>query len=68
MHNPKPVLEKEMQKQLLDFTIQTDYLIWVRPTDLVIINKKTITGQIPDFSVPADHWVKFKENKKKHNT
>ena len=46
--------------------IQTDYLISARRPDLVIVNKKKErTCRIVDFSVPADHRIKLKENKKK---
>ena len=40
MHNPEIVLENEMHNIHWDFEIQTDPLIPVRTTDLVIINKK----------------------------
>ena len=40
MHNPAPVLEKDMHKLLWDFNIQTDHLIPARRPDLIIINKK----------------------------
>ena len=39
MHNPASVLENDTHKLLRDFDIQTDHLISVRRTDLVIINK-----------------------------
>ena len=40
MHNPAPVLEKDLHKLLWDFNIQTDHLIPARRPDLIIINKK----------------------------
>ena len=40
IHQPKSVLENDMQKNLWDFEIQTDHLIPVRRTGLVMINKK----------------------------
>ena len=40
MHNPAPVLENDTHKLLWDFDIQTDHLISVRRSDLIIINKK----------------------------
>ena len=39
MHNPKSVLQNEMDKVLWDFEIQTDHLISVRWPDLVIVKK-----------------------------
>ena len=65
MHNPESVLENEMHKLLWDFEIQTDHLISPRWPDLKIINKKKRVCKIVDFAVPADHWVKLKESKKK---
>ena len=46
----------------------TDHLISDRRPDLIIINKnnkKKRTCKIVDFAVPADHWIKLKECKKK---
>ena len=40
MHNPTPVLEKDIHKLLWDFDIQTDHLISARRPDFIIINKK----------------------------
>ncbi len=40
MHNLAPVLENDTDKLLWNFNIQTDNLIPVRRTDLIIINKK----------------------------
>ena len=40
MHNPAPVIEKDMHKLLWDLNIQTGHLIWARRPDLIIINKK----------------------------
>ena len=45
--------------------MQADHLILARWRDLVIINKKKRTCWIVDFDVPADHRVKWKENKNK---
>ena len=49
MHNSESVLENELHKLVWDFEIQTEHLISVRRTDLVIIE---------DFAVPVDHGVK----------
>ena len=40
VHNPEAVLENDNHKLLWDFGIQTDLLISVRRSDLIIINKK----------------------------
>ena len=40
MHNPAPVLEKDTQKLLWDFNIQTDHLIQARRPNHIIINNK----------------------------
>ena len=58
-------LKNKTHKLLQNFRIQTDQLILARQSDLVIINKRKRTGRIVDFSVPAEHRVKFKENENK---
>ena len=65
MHNPTSVLENETHKLQWDFDIQTDNLISVRRTDLIIINKKKKTCKIVDFAVSPDLRVKLKESEKK---
>ena len=73
MHNPAPVLENDSHKLLWDFNIQTDHLIPVRRSDLIIINKKKKKiklnkkriCKIVDFAVPADHRINLKESEKK---
>ena len=40
MHNLESVLENKTHKIILDFEIQTDYLISVRWPDLIISSKK----------------------------
>ena len=65
MYSPVSVLENETHRLLWDFEIQTDRLISARRPDLIIINRKTRTGKIVDFAVPADRWLKLKENEKK---
>ena len=65
MHNPASVPENETNKLLWDFEIQTDQLISARRPDLVITNKKNRICQIVDFTVPDEHRVKLKENKKR---
>ena len=60
MHNPKPVLENETHKLLLDFNIQTDHLIPTRRPDLKIINTEKRICKIVDFAVPADHRINLK--------
>ena len=65
MRNPKYVLENGMHKLQWDFEIQTYHQISARRPDLIIIkNKKTIC-RIVDFTVLADHRIKFKESEKK---
>ena len=64
MHNLESILKNETHKVPRDFEIQTDYLILVRWSDLVIVNKKTRTCQIVDFAIPPDHRVKIKESEK----
>ena len=58
MHNPQSALEKEMNKFLWDFEIQTDRQISARRPDQ---QKKKRTCRIVDFAAPADHRVKLKE-------
>ena len=58
MHNPKSVLENETYKILLDFEIQTDHLISLRPSDGQ--QKKKKKRKPTDFAVPADHKGKLK--------
>ena len=66
MHNPDSVLENETHKLFWDFEIQMDHLISTKRPDPGIINKKKKrTGRIVNFTVPADHRVKLKENEKK---
>ena len=48
-----------------DFEIQTDFLISARRPDQIIMNERERTCRTVDFSLPADHWVKLKENEKK---
>ena len=64
MHNPAPVLENKIHKLLLDFDVQTDHLISARIPCLIIINKKKRICKIVDFAVPANHWIKLKEQEK----
>ena len=40
MHNQTSVLENDTYKLIWNFDIQTDHLILVRQSDLIIINKK----------------------------
>ena len=40
MHNPAPALEKDTNKLIWDFDMQTDHLISARKPDLIIINKR----------------------------
>ena len=64
LHNTKSVLVNDTHKLFWNFEIQTDPLISARQPELIIINKKERTSRIEDFSVPADHRVKFKESEK----
>ena len=78
MQKPESVLENEMQKIFWDFEMQTDHLISVRRSDLVISKKekkkkekkkkrKKRTCRIVDFSIQGEHRVKIKENEKIDN-
>ena len=58
MNNPAAVLENDTHKLLLDFDIQTDYLISARRPELIIINNKKRICKIVDFAIPADHRIK----------
>ena len=58
---PKSVLENEDYKMLLDFSIQTDFLIEVQRPDLVAVDKKERNCKIIDFAVPGDSRVEEKE-------
>ena len=60
MRKPESVVENEMPKIFWDFEIQTDPLIPTRRPDLVMIKKRSCW--LVDFAVPADNWVKIKEN------
>ena len=78
MHNPESVLENETHKILWDFEIQTNYLISARQPGKKKKNKKKKkkknkkkkkqnirTYRKGDFAVPAEHWAKLKESKKR---
>ena len=47
-----------------DFEMQTDHPIPARKPDIVLINKKKRTCHQVDFAIPADDWVRIKENEK----
>ena len=68
--NPESVLGKETHKLFWDLKKQRDHLISARQIDLMTINKKKEKKErsyrIVDFTVPADHKVKFKELEKKY--
>ena len=69
MHTPAFVLENHTHKLLWDFDMQTDHLISVRRTDLIIIiinKKKKGMWKIVDFAVLDDHRIKLKECEKKY--
>ena len=56
----------ETHKILWDFEIEADHLISARRPDLMIVNKeKKTTCRIVDFAIPANHWVKLKDDKKR---
>ena len=61
MHNPESVRENETHKILWDFEIQTDSPNLGQTTG-PIERKKMWTCWIVDFTVPANHKVKLKEN------
>ena len=65
MHKQKSVLKNETHKVLLDFEIQTDYLIPARIPHLVIINKQKRTYKIVDFGDQGKLREKNKESKKR---
>ena len=64
MHNPASVLENDTHQLQWDFDIQTDHLISVRRSDLIIIYKKKRICKIVDFAIPADQRIKLKECEK----
>ena len=70
MHNLESVLENETHNLLWDFVKQTYPLLLARRSDLVIEKKKPTKKQQStrwnvDSAVPADRWVKLKENDKR---
>ena len=71
MHNPESTLENVKLKIRWDFEIQADLIISARRPDIVTVNnnnnkkKKRRNCRAGDFVVPADHWIKLKENEKK---
>ena len=64
VQNPPSVLENKTNKLLWDFDKVTYHLIISRQPDLIIINQKKTICKIVDFTVPADHRIKLKENEK----
>ena len=56
-----------MHKPLWNFEIKMDHLILARWIDIVIVEKDKRTFRIVDFAVPAEYWLKLKENEKKDN-
>ena len=65
MHNPATVLENDTHKLLLDFDVQTDQLIPVRPYNN---QQKNRIGKTVDIAVQADHRIKLKECEKKNTS
>ena len=63
-HEPESVLENEDYKILLDFSIQTDYVIEAQRPDLVLVDKKERICNIIDFAVAADSRIEEKEKDK----
>ena len=47
-----------------DFSIQTDYVIEARRSDLVVVDKKERRFKIIDFAVPGDSRIEEKETDK----
>ena len=62
-HEPESVLENDDYKILRDFSIQTDHVIKVLRSDLVVVGKKR-TCEIIDFGVPGDGGEGERENRK----
>ena len=66
MHNPEFILEKETQKFLWHFEIQTNHLVSGRQPDLITAHPPNReTCWIVDFAVLADHRGELKESEKK---
>ena len=49
---------------MLDFNIQTDYVIDAQRPDLVVVDKKRRTCKMIDSGVPGDTMIKEKEKEK----
>ena len=63
MNKPRSFLFHDTHKILWDIEVQTNHRIPIRRLELVIRTCYQV-----DFSVPADHSVKMKENKKQKQT
>ena len=57
MYKPESIFENKTHEILLNFKIQTDYLILTRRQNLVLIHKNKIICRVGDF-IPADHRLK----------
>ena len=67
MQNPARVKGNDTNKRLREFEVQTDYQIFARRPDIMIIKKKRKRiCKIVDFAVPVDHRRKLKECEKKN--
>ena len=63
-HEPESVFENEDYKILWYFSIQTDHVIEVRRSDLVVVDKKERSRKIIDFAVPGDRGIEETEKDK----
>ena len=58
---PESVLKNEDYKILCDFSIQTDHVIEVGRSDMVVVDKKDRSCKIIDFALPGDSRIEEKE-------
>ena len=51
-------MENDKYKILWDFTVQTDYEIYGRRSDVIVVQKNKSLSQIIDFACPYDgKWI-----------
>ena len=57
-YKPGLVMENDKCKILWDFTVQTDYEIYGRRSDVIVVQKNKSLSQIIDFACPYDgKWI-----------
>ena len=64
LNKPESIQENEVHSIPWYFEIQTDPLITIRRSYLVLIKKKKITRHLVDYVVQMNHRVKKKKKKK----